>query len=127
MKFIKNTNYLQIKRIVGYDNVKKELRKWDAIVAKNRSANHLFFPLNTPTKLLKISATTAFLQNYIGKTDLQKKLEELDPEKTKKPPEETKEKDNYQMTLEEVKLKRKEAARFRAQQVGRNRRTRNRE
>lgn len=109
-----NLNHLQVKRIVGFESTKKEVGKWGAVIAKNRTADHLFFPLNTPKETLKDAPSTEFLKRFRLKSDLQKKIEEVDPKPQESPAEE---RDHYQMMREEVVLKRKEAARLRAQQV----------
>lgn len=36
----------QIKRRIGFELVKKQLKSWDAVVESNRVADHLVFPLN---------------------------------------------------------------------------------
>lgn len=113
-----NLNYLQLKRVTGFENTKKDLEKWNAVIAKNRTADNLFFPLNAPVEKKKKAASIEFLKRFRLKSDLQKKLEEIDPVPQEPPVEEE---DKYKMTLEEISLKRKEMARFKAQQVRRNR------
>jgi len=118
-KELKNLNFLQIKRTVGYDQVKEELKKWDSVVARNRTAEQLSFPLKrlTPLKDSHTSKIPEFLRGFSTKSDLMKKFEEVDPTLLY-PAEEEEEKDNkHKITLEEVILRRKTVAKFRAQQV----------
>ncbi|XP_070148835.1 U3 small nucleolar RNA-associated protein 14 homolog A [Polyergus mexicanus] len=108
----------RIKRAVGYDNVKKDLTKWNGVIARNRTVNQLSFPLKCTAEVKDFNAskTPAFLKGFKIKSDLMKKFEEVDPSLLY-PPAEEEEKDNkYKMTKEEMILKRKEIARLRAQQ-----------
>lgn len=110
---------MQIKRAVGYDNVKKDLSKWNGIIARNRIADQLSFPLKRTAEVKNFNAskTPDFLKGFKTKSDLMKKFEEVDPSLLY-PPAEEEEKDNkYKMTKEEMILKRREVARLRAQQV----------
>lgn len=101
--------------MVGFDETKKELGKWNSIIARNRTAEYLSFPLNHAAKI-KNSPTVEFLKRFRLKSDLMKKLEEIDPSVEFPTIEEEKE-DNYKVTMEDMILKRKEAARRRALQV----------
>lgn len=95
------------------------MKKWDSVVARNRTAKQISFPLKrlTPIKDSHTSKISAFLRGFNTKSDLMKKFEEVDPTLLY-PTNQEEEKDNrYKMTLEEVILRRKEAARLRAQQV----------
>lgn len=111
--------YLQIKRAVGYDNVKKDLTKWNGIIARNRTLDQLSFPLKRTAQVKDFNAskTPAFLKGFKTKSDLMKKIEEVDPSLLYPPAEEEKKDNKYKMTKEEMILKRKELARLRAQQV----------
>lgn len=61
-----------------------------------------------------------FLRGFNTKSDLMKKIEKVDPTLLY-PADKEEEKDNkYKMTLEEIILRRKEAAKLRAQQVQKN-------
>lgn len=108
----------RIKRTVGYDGVKKELNKWNGIIARNRTADRLFFPLKhtTEVKDFKSSNIPKFLKGFKTKSDLMKKFEEVDPSLLYPPVEEEKKDNEHKLTMEEMILKRKEAARLRAQQ-----------
>ncbi|KAL0105032.1 hypothetical protein PUN28_016570 [Cardiocondyla obscurior] len=108
----------RIKRTVGYGNVKEELQKWDSIVSRNRTAEQLSFPLKRVTEIKNSSASKIpeFLRGFSTKSDLMKKIEEVDSTFLCPANEEEKKDDKYKMTLKEVILRRKEAARFRAQQ-----------
>ncbi|KAK0173193.1 hypothetical protein PV328_006429 [Microctonus aethiopoides] len=101
----------KVKRAVGFENTTKELAKWDAIITRNRIAPKQFFPLNQSSMRLK--PTDEFVKRFRVLSDLEKELSALEPEK----PNETIEKtDEFSLTLEEMKQKRLEAAKFRAQQ-----------
>jgi len=106
----------QIKRIIGFDKTKKELDKWNAIIATNRTSEHLSFPLNNVTKV-KEAPTTEFLKRFRLKSDLIEKLEEVTPSIKFNAPQEEEKSDKYKVTIQEMILKRKEAARLRALQV----------
>lgn len=95
------------------------MKKWDSVVAKNRTAEQLSFPLKrvTAVKDSHVSKIPEFLRGFSTKSDLMKKMEEVDPTLLY-PTDKEEEKDNkYKMTMEEIILRRKEAARLRAQQV----------
>ncbi|XP_072763673.1 U3 small nucleolar RNA-associated protein 14 homolog A [Anoplolepis gracilipes] len=108
----------RIKRTVGYENVKKDLTKWNSIIATNRTADRLFFPLKRIEEVKDFNASKIpqFLRGFKTKSDLMKKFEEVDPSLLYPPVEEEKKDNKYKMTMEEMILKRKEAARLRAQQ-----------
>ncbi|XP_011877840.1 PREDICTED: U3 small nucleolar RNA-associated protein 14 homolog A [Vollenhovia emeryi] len=108
----------RIKRTIGYDKVKDELKRWESVVAKNRTAEQLSFPLKrlTAVKDTRASNIPEFLRGFNTKSDLMKKIDQVDPTPLL-PADKEGEKDNlYKMTLEEVIMRRKEAARLRAQQ-----------
>ncbi|XP_050460953.1 U3 small nucleolar RNA-associated protein 14 homolog C [Cataglyphis hispanica] len=108
----------RIKRAVGYDNVKKDLTKWNGIIARNRIADQLSFPLKRTAEVKNFNAskTPDFLKGFKTKSDLMKKFEEVDPSLLY-PPAEEEEKDNKcKMAKKEMILKRKKIARLRAQQ-----------
>lgn len=98
------------------------MRKWDSVVARNRTAEQLSFPLKrvSAVKDSRTSKIPEFLRGFNTKSDLMKKFEELDPMLLYPAVNEEKKDDKYKMTLEEMILKRKEAARLRAQQVQKN-------
>lgn len=101
----------RIKREVGFENTKKELKKWNSIITKNRIAESLQFPLNQPSAL-KLEPTNEFISRFRLQSDLEKELAALEPQK-----ENIEQKGNeFSLTLKEVVMKRKEAARIRAQQ-----------
>ncbi|KAG5325321.1 UT14B protein, partial [Pseudoatta argentina] len=108
----------RIKRTVGYEKVKKELQKWDSVVTRNRTAEQLSFPLKhlAPIKNSCTSKIPEFLRGFSTKSDLMKKFEELDPALLYPADKEEEKGNKYKMTLEEVILRRKEAARLRVQQ-----------
>lgn len=95
------------------------MQKWNAIIAKNRTADQLSFPLKH-TGEIKESPTVEFLKRFRLKSDLMTKLEEIDKDIGIKEKEEEQEEDpnkKFKITMKELILKRKEAARQRALQV----------
>ncbi|XP_076661483.1 U3 small nucleolar RNA-associated protein 14 homolog A [Halictus rubicundus] len=100
----------RIKRVVGFQNTKKELKKWNAIITTNRTAESIRFPLNQPS--MKLEPTKEFVKRFRIQSDLEKALASLEPQK-----ENVEEKDDdFSLTMNEIIMKRKEAAKIRAQQ-----------
>ncbi|XP_068967288.1 U3 small nucleolar RNA-associated protein 14 homolog A [Bombus flavifrons] len=100
----------RIKRIVGFKNTKQELKKWNAVITRNRTAESLHFPLNQSS--MQFEPSTEFVKRFRLQSDLEKELAALEPQK-----ENLEQKhDKFSLTLKEVVMKRKEAARIRAQQ-----------
>lgn len=98
------------------------MSKWDSIVARNRTAEQLSFPLKrvSAVKVSHTSKIPEFLRGFNTKSDLMKKFEELDPTLLHPAVEEEQKDNKYKMPLEQIILRRKEAARLRAQQVQKN-------
>ncbi|KAM7358233.1 U3 small nucleolar RNA-associated protein 14 homolog A [Cochliomyia hominivorax] len=67
----------RIKRTIGYENVKKKLTKWDAVVAKNRTAETQVFPLKGETIYVKTAFNGKPLEQSV-KSDLMLQMEELE-------------------------------------------------
>ncbi|XP_068142886.1 LOW QUALITY PROTEIN: U3 small nucleolar RNA-associated protein 14 homolog A [Drosophila tropicalis] len=65
----------RIKRTIGYEGVSKKLGRWDAVVAKQRSAETQIFPIPSETIYVNTSAHAKPLKTSI-KSDLAKELEE---------------------------------------------------
>ncbi|XP_031831008.1 U3 small nucleolar RNA-associated protein 14 homolog A isoform X2 [Nomia melanderi] len=100
----------RIKRVVGFENTKKELKKWNAVITKNRAAESLHFPLNNPS--VRLEPSNQFVKRFRIQSDLEKELAALEPQK-----ENIKEtNDDFSLTMNEIIMKRKEAAKIRAQQ-----------
>ncbi|XP_017891737.1 U3 small nucleolar RNA-associated protein 14 homolog A-like [Ceratina calcarata] len=77
---------------------------------KNRVADSLQFPLNHSS--LKLESSNEFVKKFRIQSDLEKELAALEPQK-----ENIEEKDDeFSLTLKEIAIKRKEAAKIRAQQ-----------
>lgn len=93
------------------------MNRWNAIVTRNRTADRLFFPLKRTEEVKETSKLPKFLKGFRTKSDLMKKFEEVDPSLLYPPAEEEKKDDEYKMTMEEMTIRRTEAARVRAQQV----------
>ncbi|XP_033229808.1 U3 small nucleolar RNA-associated protein 14 homolog A [Belonocnema kinseyi] len=100
----------RIKRVLGFENTKKDLQKWNAVVAKNRTAESISFPLNQPP--MRLEPTNEYLKTFRLQSDLEKKLSAVEPVKENLNEEE----DELELTLEEILQRRAEAAKFRAQQ-----------
>lgn len=95
------------------------MSKWNSIVARNRAADHLVFPLKRTAEVKNFDTSNIpeFLKGFQTKSDLMQKLEEVDPTLLHPPAEEEKKDDKYKLTMEEMIFKRMETARARAQQV----------
>ncbi|XP_035724391.1 U3 small nucleolar RNA-associated protein 14 homolog A-like [Vespa mandarinia] len=100
----------RIKRVVGFEKTKQQVKKWNGIISYNRTAEKVYFPLNQLS--VEVEPTTQFVKRFKLQSNLEKQLAALEPE-----PEKVEEKeDKVSMTLEEVLERRKEAARMRALQ-----------
>ncbi|XP_065359309.1 U3 small nucleolar RNA-associated protein 14 homolog C [Calliphora vicina] len=67
----------RIKRTIGYENVKKKLAKWDAVVTKNRSSETQVFPLKGERIYVNTSLYRKPLEQSV-KSDLMMQMEELE-------------------------------------------------
>lgn len=102
----------QIRRSLNYEKSRFQLDKWEALVTANRVAN-LSFPLDSVEKLNIVEKEAErYPSTWRMKSDLQKKLEQLQPSLMKSVPNE--ESENFELTLKELQEKRKEAAKLRA-------------
>ncbi|OAD57563.1 U3 small nucleolar RNA-associated protein 14 like protein A, partial [Eufriesea mexicana] len=100
----------KIKRIVAFKNTQEELKKWNAVITKNRTAESLRFPLHQVP--MHLEPSSKFVKRFRLQSDLEKELAALEPQK-----ENIEQKsDEFSLTLKEIIMKRKEAARIRAQQ-----------
>lgn len=89
------------------------MKKWNAVVTKNRVADHLVFPINKlPSSKLQKSGKVGY--NRV-QSDLEKEYAALEPEKETEDDEDKL--DKFAMTKEEMIQRAKENAKFRAQQV----------
>lgn len=105
----------RIRRSVGYENAKEELNKWEPVVTSNRAALHVHFPLNTDVTLKEFTAKDKF--KWRVKTELQKKIEEIEQQVVEVKTAELQEPDiEFPLTLEEIMERRREAAKMRALQ-----------
>lgn len=91
------------------------MARWDPVIQRNRAAPTLSFPLKSSS--FKKETKKDYAQRFTPLSDLEIALAALEPEKENK---EKPKKDDFDLTLEEVVLKRHEAAKFRAQQVSFN-------
>ncbi|KAL0820420.1 hypothetical protein ABMA28_006296 [Loxostege sticticalis] len=102
----------RIKRATGYEEAKKKVGRWDAVVARSRTVDFVSFPLkNVSTKL---QPTSDFLSKLELKSSLEKELEEVDPPTMEEAEED--EEQTYPMSYEEMVEHRQHLARLRAQQ-----------
>ncbi|XP_008217410.1 U3 small nucleolar RNA-associated protein 14 homolog A [Nasonia vitripennis] len=99
----------RIKRVIGFENSKKELTRWTGIIARNRSAASVAFPLSQHS--MKLESSNEYVKRFCLQSELEQKLAELEPVKSIQDDE-----DNFPLTLQEILESRKEAAKFRAQQ-----------
>ncbi|XP_043685479.1 U3 small nucleolar RNA-associated protein 14 homolog B [Vespula pensylvanica] len=100
----------RIKRVVGFEKTKQEVKKWNGIISYNRTAEKVYFPLKQLSS--QVEPTKQFVKKFKLQSNLEKQLAALEPE-----PEIVEEKeDKVSMTLEEILERRKEAARMRALQ-----------
>ncbi|XP_028133865.1 U3 small nucleolar RNA-associated protein 14 homolog A [Diabrotica virgifera virgifera] len=109
----------RIKRALNYEKAKLKLDRWEALVQANRSAAQLSFPLNSDEKVKVIEKRAiSYPLSFRVKSDLQKNLENIDSqiEEYHIDTVEKKEDEDYPLTLEELKEKRKELAKLRAHQ-----------
>uniref|UniRef100_A0A2H8TK08 U3 small nucleolar RNA-associated protein 14 A n=1 Tax=Melanaphis sacchari TaxID=742174 RepID=A0A2H8TK08_9HEMI len=114
----------KIKRAVAYDNFKKHISRWSAIVEKNKSADQLRFPLRNSEVEVFDNRMVDFSRGLSNPTDLQKKItavlqsSEIVQQKQKdlKMSWIEKEKEKYPLTLKELLEKRKTMASFRAKE-----------
>ncbi|XP_063982466.1 U3 small nucleolar RNA-associated protein 14 homolog A [Diachasmimorpha longicaudata] len=102
----------KLKREVGFENAKREIQKWDAIITRNRAAPKLSFPLAKGDVSFKGTSTSDFVKRFRIQSDLEKELAALEPPK----PEPENNPEDVPLTLGEILERRREAARFRAQQ-----------
>lgn len=103
----------KIKRAVGYEKTKQELDKWEAVVTANRASLNLQFPLETNLNFSEENDKSKY--EFRIKSDLQKKLEEID-NKYEVVVVEPKLDKKFPMTLREIMKRREEAAKMRAHQ-----------
>lgn len=102
----------QIRRTLSYEKSRFQLDKWEALVTANRVTN-LSFPLDRVEKIkIEEKKAETFPSMWIMKSDLQKELEKLQPLIIK--PVLNEQSEQYELTLEELQEKRKEAAKLRA-------------
>ncbi|XP_050424071.1 U3 small nucleolar RNA-associated protein 14 homolog A [Adelges cooleyi] len=114
----------KIKRAVAYENFKKHISRWSAVVAKNKDADQLKFPLRSSEVQVFDNRTIDFTRNSVEPTDLQKSITNLlqSSETASKHQKDLKmswiekEKEKYPLTLKELLEKRKTMAKFRAQE-----------
>ncbi|CAI6360411.1 unnamed protein product [Macrosiphum euphorbiae] len=114
----------KIKRAVAYDNFKKHISRWSAVVEKNKSADQLRFPLRSSEVEVFDNRMVDFTRGFNHPTDLQKKISTVlqsskivqQKQKDLKMSWIEKEKEKYPLTLKELLEKRKSMANFRAKE-----------
>ncbi|XP_022183767.1 U3 small nucleolar RNA-associated protein 14 homolog A [Myzus persicae] len=114
----------KIKRAVAYDNFKKHISRWSAVVEQNKSADQLRFPLRSSEVEVFDNRMVDFTRGLSHPTDLQKKISSVlqssdiiqQKQKDLKMSWIEKEKEKYPLTLKELLEKRKSMANFRAKE-----------
>ncbi|KAL0275273.1 UNVERIFIED_CONTAM: hypothetical protein PYX00_003179 [Menopon gallinae] len=105
----------RLQRAAGYGSVRGQLKKWNAVVEKNRVADHLSFPLQQGRVTLQSSQQ--FLNKFKTETPLETEMMKI-LKGEKKEIAELKKKENenleFPLTYEEMMEKKKEMAKFRA-------------
>lgn len=85
-KFVFNNNIcviiilfviLQIKRAVAYDNFKKHISRWSAVIEKNKSADQLIFPLKNNEVEVFDNRMVDFASGFSQPSDLQRKITDI--------------------------------------------------
>ncbi|CAH0564951.1 unnamed protein product [Brassicogethes aeneus] len=102
----------KIRRTVAYEKNRLEFDRWEAFITSNRAASHISFPL-AETDSLTIENSAAIPSNWRVKSDLQKKLEQIEKVEVYNV-EPTSE--SFPLSMEELVEKRKESAKLRAHQ-----------
>lgn len=67
----------QIKRAVAYDNFKKHISRWSAVIEKNKAADQLKFPLQSHEVEVFDNRMVDFTRGFSQPTDLQKKISDI--------------------------------------------------
>lgn len=62
---------------MAYDNFKKHISRWSAVIEKNKSANQLKFPLERNEVEVFDNRMINFTSGFSQPTDLQKKITDL--------------------------------------------------
>ncbi|KAF9418868.1 hypothetical protein HW555_004388 [Spodoptera exigua] len=102
----------RIKRATGYEETKKKVGRWDPVVARSRTVDYVTFPIKNVSA--KLEPTSDFLTKFKLKSELEKELEEIDPQPMIEDEEE--EEPIYPKSYEEMVEYRQHLAKMRAQQ-----------
>ncbi|CAH0694698.1 unnamed protein product [Spodoptera exigua] len=102
----------RIKRATGYEETKKKVGRWDPVVARSRTVDYVTFPIKNVSA--KLEPTSDFLTKFKLKSELEKELEEVDPQPMIEDEEE--EEPIYPKSYEEMVEYRQHLAKMRAQQ-----------
>ncbi|KAK7869453.1 hypothetical protein R5R35_008171 [Gryllus longicercus] len=105
----------KIKRVVAYNNLTQQVSRWDAAVQTNRAARTIAFPMNIEPVTVKNASEVAELWQSQSQNDFEAGLNALHG-MSKVYQEDTKVEQKFRMTLAELRLKRREIAKLRAQQ-----------
>ncbi|XP_055612305.1 U3 small nucleolar RNA-associated protein 14 homolog C-like isoform X2 [Uranotaenia lowii] len=100
----------RIQRETLYGNAQKNLDKWEPIITASEVAPQTVFPLQY-SRVGLANEVPRKLSQYRVKSDLMKAMEELDKKYQQEDSGDEAEEDKYTLTLEEMREKRKEAAR----------------
>lgn len=107
----------RIKRAVAYERNRLLLDRWEPFVTSNRAQAHLKFPLGeVETLSMQAKEAVKMTERWTVKSELEKELNTLDAVETEEYIIEDENESEFPLTLEELKEKRKEAAKLRAHQ-----------
>lgn len=101
----------RLQRTVAYEETKKKLGRWDAVVTKNQLADQVFFPLQNDKADVVDNPKNLYERRY--RTEFGKKLQEIFPQKEEKAEDE----DIAKLSLREMIQKRKELQRIKMREA----------
>ncbi|KAJ1521419.1 hypothetical protein ONE63_003091 [Megalurothrips usitatus] len=104
----------RIRRGVGYDNVKEQVTKWDPVVFRQRVSDNLQFPLK-PATPIHVDYED-FLSRDQTATELERQMAEVLNGSSAVQKEREEEEEEFPLSIEEMIERRKELAKFRAQE-----------
>ncbi|XP_065220543.1 U3 small nucleolar RNA-associated protein 14 homolog A [Planococcus citri] len=115
-KPLESVHEKKIQREIGFENVRKQLNRWDDVVKTNRLADQLVFPLNQNKVQVYDHSAEDLFSSLPNPTPLEKELAQvLNSSKIAKQHEEKLQKSKFRLTLKEMIEKRKMFAKVRAQ------------
>ncbi|XP_031640012.1 U3 small nucleolar RNA-associated protein 14 homolog A [Contarinia nasturtii] len=70
----------KLQRAINYEKAREKLEKWDAVVAKQRSADHLSFPLHQEASDLKFKDEVQVPSKFRIKSEMMLEMEKNEPQ-----------------------------------------------